>query len=478
MKRYLSLSVIALIIMTFGSRLALADMSGDLSNMLNNYQTLSNYSVPGAYTGQTQGYVTGGSLAVRIPNTQLNPGITVTPPSIHGGCGGIDINLGGLSYLNPQQIVQKVQAVVANAAGTLFFLALQTLSPEIATVNDMMTKAADFMNGLNMNSCKAAQDLVNLGIDTVVSDSVQKCALQRLTNGQSSTMEDAKLACNQSPTNTGTSPTPGSQLDPTSNFTYMAILKYNYGSDPMIIQEILSLVGAVIYMPNPAGSDPPYLPRTFPPLINVKQLINGTDPATNSPQYPLYTCPNTAAQSPYTCTDMAQSGTPAAITGMTTVLNTILTNIYNKLANPYGGSASQLNTAELAFIQNTAVPIYRSLNILSANPSWGQSELPAIAQMTTAYFTKIYIEKVLNDIEAGLSGLKDNNEGIQLKKAMEYYADRKKEIEAELAQLPDNSPEKIFYVTQYLETYNTAMMQRLPKEIIANLSFARKIGGS
>jgi hypothetical protein len=165
------------------------------------------------------------------------------------------------------------------------------------------------------------------------------------------------------------------------------------------------------------------------------------------------------------------------MTDMTTVVNTVLASIYNKLSSPYGGTASDLSSGELAFIGNNALPIYQTLNILSTNPTLGAAELPVISQMLTGYFTKIYLERVLNDIQAGLDSLQVSHNGMQLKVAKEYFANRKGEIEKELSKLNDNSPQNIFYATQYLETYTKAMMQRMPKEIISNLNFAKKVGG-
>ncbi|MFI5303541.1 MAG: conjugal transfer protein TraH [Nitrospiria bacterium] len=480
MRKASFLSIAVILLNFYGVVAADADMATDLQSMLNNYQAMSNATAPGAYNGQTQGYATAGALSVRIPTTPVNPGVTFTHAAIKGGCSGVDINLGGISYLtNPQQLVQKVQTILANSASVLFFLALQTLSPEIATINDMMNKAADFMNGLNMSSCHAAQKLVGLGIDTVVSDTTEKCALQRLTNGQSGTMEDARLACagaSGSPTNTGSAAAPGSELDPTSNFTYMAIQKYSYGADPMLTQEILSLIGAVIYRANPDGSDPPYVAQTFVPTIHLTDLILGTDTSSGAPTYTLYQCPNSTGSSPYTCTDMNPIPNQV-ISGFQGIVMNILTSIFTKLSTPYSGTASNLTAGELAFIGNSALPIYKSLNILSVNPLWGQGELPALAEMMTGYFAKIYIQKILDDLEGGFLNYQNSHDGLQLKEAALFYAERKRTLEKELAQLSDNSPEKIFYTTQYLETYNNAMLQRLPKDVVSNIIFAKKVGG-
>lgn len=469
------LAIAALIILTMvgpGAGVLRADMSSDLTNMLGNFQTMSNYSVPGSYQGQTSGYLTGGSLSVRVPVTSLNP-VSFTPPSIHAGCSGIDLNMGGLSYLNANQIVQKLQSVIANSSGVLFMLALQTLCPECQNIQSYMEKASSFMNQLNMNSCQAAQKLVQLGTDYMASDTQQKCITQMVNTGAAATQEDAKLQCsgnNNAPT---TAAAVGSELDPTSNFTYQATQNLSYGSDPELAREILSLVGTVIVKPsNNAAADGsvPYEQSTKEQKISVMQLMTGDTNAT------LYQCPNTSGSLPYNCaTDMTVL-TGQTIAPFTNVVGTVVTSIFNKLSTPYSGSASTLTTGEMAFIQNTPLPIFQTLNILSTMP-YGANELPVVTQMLTGYFAKLYIENILKDVDVALDGLRDQHNGVQLDKAKAFYHARRVDIETQLSQLIDNSPEKLFYTTQYLKAFNDSVMQRMPKDLVSNLMYGKKIGG-
>lgn len=70
------------------------------------------YTSPGSFEDQARGYVTAGGFSGRVDvhNDYL---MSVTLPKVRAGCGGIDMFLGGMSFLDPDYLVQKLENVRA-----------------------------------------------------------------------------------------------------------------------------------------------------------------------------------------------------------------------------------------------------------------------------------------------------------------------------------------------------------------------------
>jgi conjugative transfer pilus assembly protein TraH len=121
--------------------------------------TSSNGTDAGGYQLQGAGYYTGGSFTARSKVISVNP-ISITPPGIRAGCGGIDVYTGAFSHINTDQFVALLKAIPSNAIGFAFQLALATMSPEIKTTMDQLQSIIDRINNANLNSCDIAQGLV------------------------------------------------------------------------------------------------------------------------------------------------------------------------------------------------------------------------------------------------------------------------------------------------------------------------------
>ncbi len=121
--------------------------------------TSSNTTEAGGYQLQGAGYYTGGSFTARSKVINVNP-ISITPPGIRAGCGGIDVYTGAFSHINTDQFVALLKAIPSNAVGFAFQLALATLTPEIKTTMDQLQSIIDRVNNANLNSCDMAQGLV------------------------------------------------------------------------------------------------------------------------------------------------------------------------------------------------------------------------------------------------------------------------------------------------------------------------------
>ena len=75
--------------------------------------------------------------------------------------GGIDLFGGSFSFINKAQFVALLQNIGANAVGYAFKLALQSISPDIDKLLTELQDQINKINTMNINSCEAAQSLVN-----------------------------------------------------------------------------------------------------------------------------------------------------------------------------------------------------------------------------------------------------------------------------------------------------------------------------
>ena len=123
-------------------------------------QLTTTYAGPGGYSTGTRNIMVAGSMRVWTPSTSVQL-ISLQPPSINAGCGGISLYFGGFSFINGAEFQQLVTDVMQNAEGYVMELAIRTLCPMCADILDSMQKLAQMANSLGANSCAIATDLVN-----------------------------------------------------------------------------------------------------------------------------------------------------------------------------------------------------------------------------------------------------------------------------------------------------------------------------
>jgi conjugative transfer pilus assembly protein TraH len=114
---------------------------------------------PMYYQGQQRGYFTGGSYSARW-GTSVDPLVNISLPKVKGGCGGIDLFNGGVSFMDFDYLVKKLQNVLASAPSVAFDLALNVLCEPCSKIIKSFTAITDTLNGLQMDDCKASRAMV------------------------------------------------------------------------------------------------------------------------------------------------------------------------------------------------------------------------------------------------------------------------------------------------------------------------------
>lgn len=131
---------------------------GEVDQFLNNLGV--SLSSPSAIEAQKRGYAFGGGVTYSAPSATFQP-FRVVPPSIRGGCGGIDITFGSFSYLKPEYFIDFAQKTINQAPGFAFDIALDVLCPQCSSIMKKLNALANQINAMSMNSCQLLSNLSN-----------------------------------------------------------------------------------------------------------------------------------------------------------------------------------------------------------------------------------------------------------------------------------------------------------------------------
>lgn len=119
---------------------------------------------PNYLEGQQRGYYSAGGFSARWPSTATYP-VTVEPPRLKSGCGGIDVFMGGFSFMNADYLVSKLQGILSGAAGVAFDLGLKTLCEQCSNTIKNFEAMSDKLNSMQLDECAAAKELVGIVAD-------------------------------------------------------------------------------------------------------------------------------------------------------------------------------------------------------------------------------------------------------------------------------------------------------------------------
>ena len=231
-----------------------ADLNTEMQSMFNDLGALGNVTSPGAFRGQAMNLYTGGSLMMRAPGRNY-PLASVQLPSLRAGCGGIDIYGGAFSFINKQQFIALLQNIGANAVGYAFKLALQSISPDIDKLLTELQDQINKINAMNINSCEAAQALVNGVVGEYDNSVMSGCANISQYLGSVSDRAEARLTC---ATNApAVVKTAANSADPNvrnatfvkGNVTWLALNQVGGSISQQEKELIMSVIGTVILYP-------------------------------------------------------------------------------------------------------------------------------------------------------------------------------------------------------------------------------------
>jgi len=115
-------------------------------------------SGPGSFEGQKRGYLTGGAISARyrLGNDNL---FSVTPPRANVSCGGIDLFAGGISFLDPEYLVSKLENILQAAPAMAFSMALKAHCEQCEDIMSKLEAMSTYLNSIQVNDCRMANQV-------------------------------------------------------------------------------------------------------------------------------------------------------------------------------------------------------------------------------------------------------------------------------------------------------------------------------
>jgi conjugative transfer pilus assembly protein TraH len=273
------------------------------NEMLGMFNSMSNVTEGGYHQSMGRGVVQGPGVAIRNNRVRTDL-MNFRPPSISAGCGGIDMFMGSFSFISADQFVHLMEAVATNAAGYAFKLAVSTMCPSCDAAVSHLQNIITKLNGMAGDSCKIAEEGVNLARDamdsTGLSKSIEAGPLASM-NVAAGTVDDAFKGFLNT-LNTGSNIGKASAADVNAmlgNVAWKVLQRNNFMSsafssgDNDLAEALMSVTGTVIGSKKDEGDDaagPSIEPHM--PILKIKDLIEGAQGGGADPPK-RYSCADT-----------------------------------------------------------------------------------------------------------------------------------------------------------------------------------------
>ncbi len=364
-------SIMFLFLLCFPA-ISMANIQSSLDNIFNNMSVYANTTAPRAYQGQQAGYYSGGSLYARtaVSNVQL---VEVDVPTFSAGCGGIDLYMGGFSFVNKQAINNMSREIMNSAGAYAFKLALAEVTPLIKNVMTEVQDIADKANKMNINSCETAEELVGGVWPKTQAAQQQVCRDVGSSKSLFSDWTEARQGCTTSAekynyedtmkTGKGEDQYKNMILDD-GNIVWNALKENSLvGNDPELAEFLMSLSGSII-ISNSVDKNG----QKSNKITNLESLSKDHDLF----QSILYG--NTSGKAGgekakiYKCDESDKCLNPSIVeinispdSSLSAHVRNLLISISNKII-----SDEKLTDEEMGLIQSTRIPIYKILNVQAA----------------------------------------------------------------------------------------------------------------
>jgi conjugative transfer pilus assembly protein TraH len=451
-----------------------ADLNAEMQAMFNDLGALGNVTTPGAFRGQAMNLYTGGSLMMRAPGRNY-PLATVQLPSLRAGCGGIDIYGGAFSFINKQQFIALLQNIGANATGYAFKLALQSISPDIDKLLTELQDQINKINAMNINSCEAAQALVNGVVGEYDNSVMSGCANISQYLGSVSDRAEARLTCaSNAPAVVKTA---ANSADPNvrnatfvkGNVTWLAL---NQVGGSISLQEkelIMSVIGTVILYP-PADDGSGATPRyAEPTIVGLRDLLLGRGASATDGNVDIEV---------YVCDEPAECLNPTRATVSAKPFTRLVSERLRRMSDNIATRSPQ-TPADIGFVNNTTEPVYKMLSVANAVP--GSSTAETLIETYKDVIALDYAETFLNRaIRQAMSAL---SQALKRTGIEQQYIDaiRQNAQEAQRQLLTEKQAayakvRSVSSMTQDLQTLERQLWSSMPSSVKSMLDFSASSG--
>lgn len=432
-----------------------ANLQSELNSWFDN-SGYTNVTAPGAYQSQIGGYYSGGSVSMRVPSRDVGVFASYQPPSFRGGCGGIDLDLGGFNLVNKDEIVQQLRAIGQNAKALAFSMAISYISSLLSSKMDYIKGVADKLNSMQMTSCDAAAKLMAMagdGLTDQTNKETTQC-IQRKIASSGLSYDQARTACTKDGDRDATNAGERNQRSFTEgNLAWFVMMNVPWLKRDLDTAEILmNMTGTTILYPKGTGNEKVKQPVPIPPMTgNVEWLLNylvfGSEGDFRG-RVMLYRCEDRTADEIGGCATLQNGGKPVEfdLSSYTPIKNKVLDRVRGIYSKVYDKDALMTND-ERALIETVAAPIYKY--ILVSASAFRRTD-PVGDYMLDDYLDGISKDMVATNLIAMLNEVKSHitmekvNGGTDAMK--QDYFKNLDNVVAQMRSVQENSIEKMNYI--------------------------------
>lgn len=366
MLKTILLVITSLSLVLGGVSSAAAGVDGSMDSFWNDSLSSSNGAGPSAYKGQEAGYYTLGNYSYRAPqyNTQIS---SVSLPSVKAGCGGIDIYGGSFSIINTDQIVATFKAIGQNAVGLLFQMAVKSLSELLGNEIEQMFNIVQKANLGAINSCEAAQQLVNGAVNALPSGALKSCMEIGLQQGRYTDEAAARAACGfggeaESTINSASDDVRQQQAY-NRNVAWEAVMKHPlFSGDRQLAETIMTLTGTTIVTSKDGSPNIQTLEADADSDGMISTLLDGGT-------LKIHHCNDDP------CLSVVAYGETVNVSGLKKKVTTLIDSIVGKII-----AKQALSSQEVDFLGLATIPLYKIASVqVAANKDLAAAEMDKYA---------------------------------------------------------------------------------------------------
>ncbi|HXF46661.1 MAG TPA: conjugal transfer protein TraH [Burkholderiaceae bacterium] len=417
----------------------------------------------------------GGSIAMKAPTRQFRP-LYFTPWNMRSSCGGIDIMLGGFSIPSRQEFVNFLRSVGQNLPGLAFQLALQTLSAQLESkVGEYKKMLMDF-SAWSIDSCKAAQALFDHGKKWLLESSQETIGEQRAAGTctdqaacmQTYETDPARVVNDCGPETLSDGTTVPNKCQSNLVWDLLRGDSTTVWLTRQIREEIMSLVGSVIFRAETVNGETTIVPTPLPPIQNmsVATLIDG------------------GTVQVYACDEQVKCLNPSttAITriSLAQTVRGIAGRYVDAVVNRVDRASNGLTNEEVVLLGGVAsMPALSMLNAV-ASPMAASLRTAVIDAVSVAVAVEVAaasFETLLREAKKAASSKASNANRQQQAEYAEKLEQRIRHLQDELRNERSKALESLRRVADYiliLDHLNRAWRSRMSAQLAANLNFGRR----
>jgi conjugative transfer pilus assembly protein TraH len=408
---------------------------------------MSNTTKASYIQSQQAHHVVLGGSSKRWPSQRIAMA-NIKLPSIGSDCSGIDIFKGAFSFIDSQTLISMLKNIGSSAKGFAFYLALETVSPQIASGVKHLAKVVQDMNALNIGSCESAAALIGAVVPRNSKLGENTCKIMKSNSGTLSDFVAARKGCHEGSQTrrdigTDTSGPLQDVLQEASNVAWYVLKQTAW--DDRLKETLMSVTGTVITgvktitpgrdekIPNSTSDF-----KIFPPIAVLNE--NFFTAFATGGQTDIYVCGDKNKCLAVTTEKRVFSVGETHAEKVKTLLESIEDKIYTN---------APLDPLEVSLIEQSRIPILKIINIMSG---YHKGKAPISIQMYTDIIAHDLLTQHVKDMLGLIRQIASSLRGAQInEEPLKQYIDQLKMVEKKLKERDEEVYRKADQILQIIQ---------------------------